>query len=156
MAEIVTESYIESREEARNMFREYLRSQSLKSTRQRDQILEIFLDSDEHLTAEDLYQNVIKQNPKIGFSTVYRTLHVIVACGIAREREFSAGKKYYEHIVGEKHHHHHLICTKCNRIIEFMCPQVVEQSQVDIANEYGFTLTGHTHELFGLCPDCST
>lgn len=135
-------------------FERFLRSRGMKYTRQRRAILETFLETSEHLTAEDLYLRVQKRFEGIGFATVYRTLHLIVESGIAREREFSAGRKYYEHVVGESHHHHHLICTECGKIVEFICPDVVERAQEETAKEYGFVLKGHTHELFGLCQDC--
>ena len=154
MESILVPAAPRTHEEAHETMRRYLRQQGLKNTAQRGQILDAFLSTREHLTAEDLYALVHKVNSSIGFSTVYRTLHVFVECGIAREREFSAGRKYYEHVVGEHMHHHHLICTRCQAIVEFHCPDVVEQAQYDVADQFGFVLTGHTHELFGLCPKC--
>lgn len=140
--------------EAQRQFEAFLRCKGLKQTRQRQQILETFLGTDDHLTAEELYQLVQKRESGIGFATVYRTLHLIVESGIARQREFSAGRKYYEHVFGEQHHHHHLICTTCGKIVEFICPEVVERAQEETARLYGFVLQGHVHELFGICGDC--
>lgn len=140
--------------EAHRVFEAYLRRKGLKQTRQRQQILDTFLGTDDHLTAEDLYHLVQKRYDGIGFATVYRTLHLIVDSGIARQREFSAGRKYYEHVFGEQQHHHHLICTGCGKIVEFMCPDVVERAQEETARLYGFVLQGHVHELFGICADC--
>ncbi len=141
-------------ETAMQVFEGFLREKGLKQTRQRQVILNTFLEDDEHVTAEDLYRRVQNHDSGIGFATVYRTLHLIVESGIAREREFAQGRKFYEHVIGETHHHHHLICTSCDKIVEFICPDVVEQSQVKTAEEHGFVLTGHVHELFGVCPDC--
>ena len=145
---------VKSSDEAYERFKAYLKKEGLKYTNQRELIMEEFLATDDHLTAEELYNRVNLRNPSIGFSTVYRTLHVIVRCGVAREREFSAGRKFYEHIVGESKHHHHLICTECGTIVEFHCPDEIEEAQFDIAREHGFILTAHTHELFGLCSKC--
>lgn len=140
--------------EAVRQFEGFLRQKGLKQTRQRQSILETFLATDEHLTAEDLYLRVQEAQPGVGFATVYRTLHLIVESGIAREREFRAGRKYYEHVYGEQEHHHHLICTECGKIVEFICPDIVERAQEETARQYGFVLQGHTHELFGICSDC--
>ena len=127
----------------------FLRQKGLKQTRQRQIILDTFLATNEHLTAEDLYMRVQAHNPEIGFATVYRTLHLIVDSGIAREREFSAGRKYYEHVVGETRDHHHLICQKTGKIVEFYLPEFVRDALDKIAVEHGFRLTGYTLELFG-------
>jgi Fur family ferric uptake transcriptional regulator len=150
----ITDVETELRDEAHRQFEAHLRTQGLKQTRQRQLILDTFLASGKHLTAEDLYLEVQRRNAGVGFATVYRTLHLMVDAGIAREREFSAGRKFYEHVVGEAHHHHHLICTRCDRIVEFICPEVVEQAQINTAKEHGFQLTSHVHELFGICADC--
>lgn len=128
---------------------DFLRQKGLKQTRQRQVILETFLSTNEHLTAEDLYMRVQAQNPDIGFATVYRTLHLIVDSGIAREREFSAGRKYYEHVVGETRDHHHLICQKTGKIVEFYLPDNIKEALETIAQSHGFKLSGYTLELFG-------
>lgn len=128
---------------------DFLRQKGLKQTRQRQVILETFLATNEHLTAEDLYMRVQAQNPDIGFATVYRTLHLIVDSGIAREREFSAGRKYYEHVVGETRDHHHLICSKTGKIVEFYLPENIKEALETIAEAHGFKLTNYTLELFG-------
>ena len=123
--------------EASQQFEEFLRQKGLKQTRQRQAILETFLEANEHLTAEDLYLLVQQRNSSIGFATVYRTLHLIVDSGIAREREFSAGRKYYEHVVGETRDHHHLICRTSGKIVEFYLPDEVYQSLQSIAADHG-------------------
>jgi len=143
-------------EEAVRQFEAHLKSQGLKQTRQRRLILDAFLSTNDHLTAEDLYELVRARDRSVGFATVYRTLHLIVESGIARQREFAAGRKFYEHVVGETQHHHHLICTDCGKIIEFICPEVVERAQEQIAEDHGFKLVRHTHELFGVCPACQS
>jgi len=107
-----------------------------------------------HVCADELYEMVRKKDPEIAFSTVYRTLHLLVESGIAREQEFHKGRKFYEQVVGERGHHHHIVCTSCGKIVEFSCPEIVERWQEEIAKNLGFILQGHTHELFGLCSNC--
>jgi len=77
----------------------------------------------------------------------------MVDAGIAREREFSAGRKYYEHVVGEPQDHHHLICTKGGPIIEFYAPEAVKQALQEVAERHGYKLSGYTLELFGVSPE---
>lgn len=145
---------LEDRLLALERFTRYLRSRGLKQTQQRMRILEIFLKAEKHLSADELYQRVRDEDPEIGFSTVYRTLHLIVSSGIAREREFQRGRKFYDRVIGEYGHHHHLICTRCGKIVEFHCPEMVERWQEEIARGHGFILESHTHELYGVCSNC--
>ena len=130
----------------------YLQFKGLKWTRQREAILEVFLATDDHLTSEEIYQKVVRKNPKIGFSTVYRTLRLFVDAGIASERHFQDGVTRYE---VRQPHHDHLVCLSCGKILEFE-HEGIEALQEEIASEQGFELVSHRHELYGRCGDCRT
>lgn len=145
----------ELRRQAREHLQAFLTRRGLRRTRQREHVLETFLSSEQHWSAEELFAQVRDRYPGIGIATVYRTLHLFVEAGIVREREFSAGRKYYEHVLGETQHHHHLICTNCGTIIEFECPEEVDEAEAQVAALHGYRLTGHSHELFGLCSACA-
>lgn len=129
---------------------QYLDGMGLKHTKQRDVILVAFLDSHEHLSAEQLYQKVRKKSPSIGYTTVYRTLKLLVDAGLAQERRFDDGLTRYEI---EHAHHDHLVCLECGKIIEFKS-QLIEDTQEQIAIEYGFKVLHHRHELYGHCSSC--
>ncbi len=131
---------------------EYLAEQGLKSTRQRDVILKAFVDAGRHLSAEELYARVKKQNPRIGYATVYRTLKLLASAGLAREQRFDDGFTRYEHAARDAHHDH-LICTKCGAIIEFENERI-EQLQMDVAKKNRFTAQSHKLEIYGLCGVC--
>jgi Fur family ferric uptake transcriptional regulator len=128
----------------------YLDGTGLKHTKQRDVILVAFLESQEHVSAEQLYQVVRKDAPSLGYTTVYRTLKLLVDAGIAQERRFDDGLTRYE---VEHAHHDHLVCLKCSNIIEFNS-DLIEHTQEAIADEYGFKVLRHRHELYGHCADC--
>jgi Fur family ferric uptake transcriptional regulator len=128
----------------------YLEDHNLKRTRQRDAILEVFLETTGHIASDDLYQKVRERHPGIGYTTVYRTMKVFCEAGLAAERTFEDGVTRYE-IPHE--HHDHLVCVRCGRIVEFEC-SMIESAQDRIAGEYGFRLLRHRHELYGHCPDC--
>lgn len=139
--------------EKKRIFDAYAAKQGLRSTRQRDVILDIFLSTREHLSVEELYLKVKASHPGVGQATVYRTLKLFVDAGLAREMTLPDGQTRYEHqLAGE--HHDHLICTRCNRIIEFE-DATIEQLQQEIAQRHGFLLTGHKMQLCGICPVCS-
>jgi Fur family transcriptional regulator, ferric uptake regulator len=131
---------------------EYLTGQGLKSTRQRDEILNIFVAAGRHLSAEELYLLVKKSDPAIGYATVYRTLKLLAEAGLAEERRFEDGFNRFEYRATDGHHDH-LICTKCGAIIEFENERI-EALQQDVARKNHFLVQNHKLELYGLCSDC--
>ncbi len=134
------------------VFNAYLRQKGLKSTSQRMLILETFLKSGSHYSTEELYLELRKEHPKIGYATVHRTLKLFAECGIAVELNFGDGQTRYEphH---EDLHHDHLVCTRCGEIIEFSEPRI-EKLQEEVARSYDFVIESHRHELYGLCSRC--
>jgi Fur family ferric uptake transcriptional regulator len=138
--------------EETQIFHEHLRREHLKRTSQRDLILDVFLDTEGHVSSEDLYALVKAKDPSVGFTTVYRTLKLLKECGLARELEFHDGRMLYEH--DYKHtHHDHLICTQCGALIEFYSEEI-EALQDEIVSRYGFRPHHHSHRIFGVCSDC--
>ncbi len=138
----------------REIFEEHIRKSGLRRTSQRDVILEIFLRNEDHLTMEDLYWLVQKEDPSVGQTTVYRTLKLLTEAGLAREVRFGDGKTYYEHHHNHEHHDH-LICTECGKVIEFFSPEI-EDLQDKTAAEFGFKLTNHSLRMWGVCTECQT
>ncbi|HVE56808.1 MAG TPA: Fur family transcriptional regulator [Pyrinomonadaceae bacterium] len=136
----------------REIFLEHIQKAGLRRTSQRDLILEMFLKTEEHLSSEDLYWLVQKQDPSVGHTTVYRTLKLLAEAGLAREVRFGDGKTYYEHHYNHEHHDH-LICTECGKIIEFFSAEI-EDLQDKMAENYGFRLTNHSLRMWGVCEDC--
>jgi Fur family ferric uptake transcriptional regulator len=139
-------------EPERRALARYLDEHKLKHTRQRDVILEAFLDARGHVTSDELYQQIRELEPTIGYTTVYRTMKLLCEAGLAAERHFDEGSTRYE-IAHE--HHDHLVCTRCGTIVEFEC-EMIEKTQEEIASRYGFQILRHRHELYGLCEKCQT
>ncbi len=130
----------------------YITQHNLKITKQRRAVLEAFLASEEHVSAEELYKIVAAREPKIGLATVYRTLALLTESGLAAELDFGDGQKRYEQNLDHRHHDH-MICTQCGKIIEFNHP-LIEKLQEDVAQEHGFEMTTHKLDMFGTCKDC--
>ncbi len=128
----------------------YLDEKRLKHTRQREAILEIFLESRGHITSEDLARKVRERHARIGYTTVYRTLKILCEAGLASERHFDDGATRYE---TKQKHHDHLVCVGCRRIIEFESA-TIETAQQEVATRHGFQLLRHRHELYGYCSEC--
>ena len=124
----------------------------LKSTRQREVILEEFLRAGSHLSTEELYLRLRRKNPRIGYATIHRTLKLFAECGIAEQRHFGDGQARYEPSNLDEHHDH-LICVTCGKIVEFEDPRI-EQLQEEVARQHGFSIDRHRLELYGCCESC--
>lgn len=127
--------------------------EGLKATKQREEILNIFLSSSGHKSLAQIYAQVARKSPKIGYITVFRTLKLLTRLGLAAQRKFADGETRYEP-VSEGSHHDHLICLECGKIIEFE-DQTLETLQKGIAGRHRFKIFHHRMELYGLCEECS-
>jgi len=133
-------------------FTDYVTANGLKFTPQRRLIADVFLKQSGHLSTEELYDKVRKEDPSIGQATVYRTLKLFSDAGLAKEVHFGDGMTRYENI-DETLHHDHLICIACGRQVEFMDADI-EKLQENLAERHGFMLTSHHMYLYGVCPAC--
>ena len=140
-----------SREEI-DVLEEYISVNNLKITKQRRIVLKIFLECKNHVSVEELYNVVLKTEPKIGLATVYRTLALLTKSGLALEMDFGDGQKRYESSY-KSVHHDHMVCTECGKILEFNHP-LIEKYQEEVAMQKNFKITSHKLDLFGLCQDC--
>lgn len=129
----------------------YLRRNQLKTTQQRELIVDEFLRSQGHISVEELLARVRRLSGHIGYATVYRTLKLLGESGLAAERHFGDGQTRYEVADGEGHHDH-LICAQCGLILEFENDEI-EKLQEQMAERLGgFKIVRHKLELYGLCP----
>ncbi len=135
-----------------DVLRRYIEQHGLKMTSQRKKILEVFLRMQGHFTSEELYARVKRANSRVGYTTVYRTLRLLCECGLADERHFKDGLTRFEPAHARRHHDH-LVCMGCGKITEFRNDSI-ERLQRQVAEEYGFELLDHRHEMYGRCKDC--
>ena len=119
----------------------------------RNTVITAFTNAGKHLTVDELYERSKKADPKIGYTTVWRTLKLLESQGMAASRKFNDGLTRYEYIKEADGHHDHLICLKCGRVEEFYNPSV-EQLQKRLASSHKFMLTSHKMELYGYCKRC--
>ncbi|WP_456381624.1 Fur family transcriptional regulator [Hydrogenimonas sp.] len=136
-----------------SQFKQLLRSNNLKFTKQREVILYTLYTHAGHFTPEELYQLIKKESPELntGIATVYRTLSLLENAGIVTSISFGTQGKKYE--LGIKAHHDHIICTNCGKILEFF-DEAIEKKQERIAKEFGFIMKDHSLKIFGICPEC--
>ena len=115
-------------------------------------IVDAFLDSEEHVTIEQMYRLLRKKGYDYDAEFVRQCMNRMVDLGFAQKKRFEGQPVRYEH----RHlgrHHDHLICTKCGKIIEFSNDDM-ERLQVVIAAEHGFHMLQHKMEIYGLCAEC--
>lgn len=136
-------------------FKQLLRENGLKFTIQREVILDMLYNSDEHLTPESLHHLIQEKHPDLntGIATVYRTLSLLEDSEMVTSLSFGAQGKKYE--LGAKDHHDHIICTKCGMISEFVDDDI-ESRQQKIAEELGFLMQEHSMQIYGICQPCQT
>ncbi|HEY4074722.1 MAG TPA: ferric iron uptake transcriptional regulator [Herbaspirillum sp.] len=130
-----------------------LKASGLKATLPRLKILEIFQNSDvRHLSAEDVYKILLNDNMDgVGLATVYRVLMQFEQAGLLQRNHFETGKAVFE--LNEGAHHDHLVCLDCGKVEEFFDKEI-EERQVKIAQQRGFTIVEHALALYGRCHDC--
>lgn len=149
----VNETSKASVDKLRTRLQTYMARKGLRSTAQRRLIIDTFFEAASHMTIEDLLTEVRTRDKGIGYATVYRTLKLLAECGVASERHFGDGLSRYELSDDATTHHDHLICVSCGKIVEFEEPQI-EELQEKIASRYGFVVTSHKHEMYGVCAAC--
>ncbi len=139
-------------ERLRGRWTDYLRRNSLKTTQQREVIVAQFLQLQGHVSIDDLLARVRKHQKRVGYATVYRTLKLLTASGLATPRQFGDGQTRYEVSDDEAHHHDHLICLQCGLILEFENEEIEKLQDQMAAQLGGFKVVRHKLELYGVCP----
>jgi Fur family ferric uptake transcriptional regulator len=126
-------------------------AQGFRKTSARRAILDTFVTSGGHVTADDLADQVRAQNPSIGRMTVYRTLDLLSELGLIRPIYQGTGAAHY--ILLEQGRHHHLICTRCGAAIEFEHCGSEAISQA-LSEQHNFEIQAHMLEFYGICEGC--
>ncbi|PID80250.1 MAG: transcriptional repressor [Clostridiales bacterium] len=131
-----------------------LRSKGYKLTPQRRAVLDVLLKGrGQHLTAEEIYDEVRSDCPDIGLATVYRTVQLLSNMKILMKMNLEDGITRYEMNLDEEHHHHHLICESCGKIYEVM-DDLLEDVESKVEAEYNFKILDHKLKFYGVCKDC--
>ena len=131
-----------------------LRSAGLKATLPRLKIINVFEQSPvRHMTAEDVYKQLLTDGLDVGLATVYRVLTQFEQAGLLIRHHFESGKAVFE--LNDEKHHDHLVCLTCGRVEEFFDPEI-EKRQNKIAKERGFAIHEHALYLYAECtkPRC--
>ena len=141
-----------NRDKIINDFKTAIRSENLKVTAQRLNILKNLIENSNHRECEEIYLDLHQKGSIVSRATIYRTLDIAVKYGFARKMDIGEGKARYETRLDENHHDH-MVCTKCGKITEFYNDEI-EKIQLEICNSHSSHLVRHSHQLFVICPEC--
>lgn len=138
------------------MENQQLRKAGLKVTLPRVKILEVLEQrrdgrEQQHLTAEEVYRQLIESGAEIGLATVYRVLSQFESAGLVKRHHFEGGQAVFE--LNEGQHHDHIVCVQCGKVEEFI-DEVIEERQQRIARSRAFDLDDHSLVLYGNCLGC--
>lgn len=123
-----------------------LKKAGLKVTLPRLKILEMLEHAEpRHMSAEDVYRQLIEAGEEIGLATVYRVLTQFEAAGLVVRHNFDGGHALFELDDGE--HHDHMVSVEDGKVIEFV-DELIERRQREIAEEHGFELVDHSLVLY--------
>ena len=125
-----------------------------KRSSKREQIVNVFLRQDGHLSADDLVDLIRREDHRISRATVYRTLQWMVDAGIARKVDFGEGRFRFEHSYRQPRHFH-LICKTCHRSFEFLSSDI-EGLVEEVAAARNFTASQSVVQIYGTCEACRT
>jgi Fe2+ or Zn2+ uptake regulation protein len=124
--------------------------QRFKNTTQRSAVLEVVRDSQEHLTAGEIFERVRRRDPRIAYGTVYRTLHLLAQHGLIQELTFADQSSRYD---GRVERHDHVHCLACGVLLDVDVPVALIARHV-AAEQSGFEVTSHHTVFAGTCPAC--
>ncbi len=131
---------------------ELLQRLDLRTTSQRRAIVRQMLNMPGHFSVEDLFLALGRKDVHVSQPTIYRLIPTLVEAGILREVEHRDEHGHYE-VVRDRAHHEHLICQRCGKVIEFVCP-AIEKAIIGVCREYSFRHYQHDVEIMGLCQEC--
>ncbi|MGL4791026.1 MAG: Fur family transcriptional regulator [Anaerotignaceae bacterium] len=132
---------------------ETLREKNLKVTPQRMAIYTMLLNTKAHPSAEEIYTNLLPQNPTMSLATVYKTLDSFKTKGLVQELSVGNGKSNYDATI---HPHPHLVCTNCNQIFDFELPNsnLLEELRLSVAEKTDFNICSEQITFYGTCRNC--
>ena len=126
-----------------------IRKAGLKVTLPRVKILEILENSEaRHVSAEDVYKQLLANDEEIGLATVYRVLTQFEGAGLVERHQFDGGHSVFE--LNRGTHHDHIVCIRCGKVEEFV-DESIEKRQREIATEKGFEIADHSLVIYGEC-----
>ena len=128
-----------------------LKKLGYRLTPQRLMIASAIENTDDHISAEEIYSQVVDKYPNVNISTIYRTLELLEQLGLVTETDLGGGRVRYH--PADKGHHHHLICQECGAVID-LDETVLSPLKDALLREYEFIADLRHLGIFGCCAKC--
>ena len=129
-----------------------LNEQGHRLTPQRMMIVSAIENSEDHISADEIYSQIVAKYPNVNISTVYRTLELLKRLGLVTETDLGGGRVRYH--PADKGHHHHLVCQECGAIID-LDELLLSSLKGTLLREYKFSADLRHLAIFGRCVNCS-
>jgi Fur family transcriptional regulator, ferric uptake regulator len=131
--------------------REFLKTKGFKTTPQRELIFRTFFEMNRHVSVDELYDRVRREDATVGYSTVWRNMKLICEVGLAAEVNVGDGVTRYDRVTDAPHGH--LFCSQCHTLTEFDAGRVMAFLST-VAGEHDFSAEGFKVEIQGCCAKC--
>jgi len=128
-----------------------LKKLGYRLTPQRLMIASAIENSNDHISAEEIYSQVVNKYPNVNISTIYRTLELLEQLGLVTETDLGGGRVRYHPV--DKGHHHHLICQECGAVID-LDESMLSSLKDTLLREYEFIADLRHLGIFGRCVKC--
>lgn len=119
-------------------------------TRQRQAVLRVIRESEDHLTANEVLEKARVILPGISFATVYNSLRYLKFSGLIGEVRFGSDAARFDRNLSR---HDHAICSGCGKLVDLEL-SIPESLFEEAARHSKFTPESIELTLRGLCPDC--
>ena len=128
-----------------------LKKQGYRLTPQRLMVVSAIESSEDHISADEVYSQVVARYPNVNISTVYRTLELLKRLDLVTETDLGGGRVRYHPV--NKGHHHHLVCQECGAMID-LDESLLEPLKEALLLEHNFIADLRHLAIHGRCVVC--